>query len=487
MSPKNSGAAVAGHTDLPDSPETINSAHLVEMATRSVGRSEVLCELALAWTAVTRPYVAGTRGLARWAGMSDKTVREVVGANGGKSRHGLLWTQTRGSASPIPEDRESMEVWYSSNTRTDYRSTSKKISTSPSLSILKKEGGGKTIKGNAVVSARISSRAQEALDQGVKTLSTLTELKPTTELGYVLTVLDPGLDLWAEIEGDTPENAAVQPLGRRAWALAVLCGLENVVLSTEDVAGLLGLSKRGAQDLLARLRAINPLLVWRVRQGRSIVYEIKWASNYRMSGDWWETCWTDDRIRKARASKDLAVQAISARRGTPAGFLAYRLSTANPKREEYRAANPLPADADPVWVALVEEGDELKLHEHLLAKESEAGSVPSTPAALDGPAEPKPAEERRQVLAAVRQRIADAQVKANLIVIEQPVPRAERQADETEDDFVLRTFCMGRADIFKNVHGRLPNQPMPEPTERQLRRRRARQADGDRRWERVAL
>jgi hypothetical protein len=400
-----------GHIDLQEKPEGINPLHLVELATRSVGRSEVACEMALAWTVITRPYVSATRGLARWSGNTSRTVREVTGPNGGTSTYSFLWTRTRGVSSPLVEEREDMQIRYS-DTRTQGRSTSLKISSPSSPSLLdEKEGKIELSTGNAPLSARISERAQDVLDQGMKTLSTLDELNVTTASGKILAALDPGLDLWAEIDGEKPKNAAVEPLGRRAWVLAVLCGLEDVVLSTEDVAALLGLSKRGAQDLLARLKAINPLLVWKVRQGRSIAYEIKWASNYRMTGEWWETCYRDDRIRKARHAKDLAVQAVSARRGTPAGYIAYLHSTANPKRDEYLAANPLPADADRVWVALVEEGDELKLHEHLLAKESEAGPVPATPAALSAPVEPEPAqvawmeEEHEQQLAKMRKRL----------------------------------------------------------------------------------
>lgn len=368
--------------------------------------------------------------------------------------------------------------------------------------------------GNAVVSAPIGERAREALAKGLETLATLDEMNRTHDRGYVLTALDPGLDLWAEIEGEKPKNAAVQPLGRRAWALAVMCGLEDAVLSTEDVAALLGLSKRGAQDLLARLKTINPFLVGTVRQGRSIVYEIRWASNYRKSGDGWETCWTDDQIRKARASKDAKVQERSARRGTPAGYLAYRLSTANSKRDEYLADNPLPADADPAWVALVEEGDELKLHTYLVAKEAEAGSVPSTAEALDAPVEPEPVEEpvlvvaarqdglrgdveafrglseeeRRNRLVEMRRWVEESVVAPSMAAPSpQPAPvDRERRADETEDDHILRVICEGRKDLFRNIHGRLPNQPRHEPTARELTQRRMRQAAEERRRDRTS-
>ncbi|WP_327131988.1 hypothetical protein OG311_13435 [Streptomyces sp. NBC_01343] len=358
------------------------------MAVRSVGHSEALVELALAWTVATRPYVSGTRGLGRWAGLTSRMVRETVGPEGGYSEFKLLWTRTRGASSSMVEEREQMEIRFHANTRTQGRSTSPKdlparlspLGDQGDL-VLKKELE-KMREGNAPLSARIPERAQEILVNGMKTLSRLTKLSRTDELGQILTALDPGLDLWAETETDRPARVALEPLGRRAWHLAVLCGLEDVVLSVADIEALTGLSKRGAQALLKRMDAANPLLIVKVRQGRLIAYGIRWASNYRMAGDWYEDASLRDEIRKARATRDREVQAASARRGTPAGYLAYRLSTASPKRDAYLEANPLPADADPAWRDLVEAGDEMAMYDHLKSQEAEAGSVPSTPKVL---------------------------------------------------------------------------------------------------------
>ncbi|WP_073773434.1 hypothetical protein [Streptomyces sp. MJM1172] len=394
----------------------MNPLHLVEMAARSVGRSEALIELGLSWTVETRPYISGTRGLARWLGTTDKVVRETVGPTGGYSALKFLWTKTRGASSPLVEEREQMEIRFHSNTRTQNRSTSPKdlsAPMSPLGDLALEEKMKKIMEGNAVDSARIGDRAREVLVNGMKTLSRLTELSRTNELGQILTALDPGLDLWAEIEGEKPGSVALEPLGRRAWHLAVLCGLEDVILSVADIEDLTGLSKRGAQVLLARMTKANPLLVATVRQGRSIAYEIRWASNYRMAGDWYEDTSLRDEIRKGRAARDREIQATSARRGTPAGYLAYRLSTASPKRDEYLAGNPLPAGADGVWKALVEAGDEMALYEHLRAQEAEAGPVPSTPKALvEKTAERLPAQEpaeaaviSQEKLAAMRKRI----------------------------------------------------------------------------------
>ncbi|MGW5198616.1 hypothetical protein [Streptomyces spiralis] len=364
----------------------MNPAHLVDLAMRSVGRAEVLIEKALAWTAITRKYVSGTRGFARWTGTTDKVVREISGPTGGHSEFKFLWTTTRGVSSAVQEERDSMELRYS-DTRTENRSTSYELSNPldqeplgtlalDEIEVLKK------IKSNAVLSARIGQRAQEVLVNGMKVVATLTELNRTTESGQVLTMLDPGLDLWAEVDDNNETKTAVPPLGRRAWSLAVLCGLQDVQLSVQDIEELTGLSKRGVQALLARMTMANLLLVRKIRQGRSFVYEINWASCFRMSGDWWDDAYDRDNIRKARAAKDRVVQDTSARRGTPAGYIAYLHSTANPRRDAYLKANPLPADADEAWRALVEAGGELALYEHLRAQEAEAGPVPSTPAVL---------------------------------------------------------------------------------------------------------
>ncbi|MFE4991397.1 hypothetical protein ACFRH4_08605 [Streptomyces mirabilis] len=354
---------------------------------RTAGRSEVLTEKALAWTAISRPYISGTRGFARWSALTIRSVREITGPTGGLSEFKFLWTTTRGTSSAVAEERDSMELRYSSNTRTQGRSTSCK-DFKPSLGqdalgplALKEKEVEKLIKDNAPLSARISPRAKEVLVKGLMTLSELDEIS-TMGKGRTLLMLDPGLDLWAEVEESNEVQTAVKPLGRRAWSLAVLCGLEDVTLSVADVEALTGLSKRGAQALLKRMAEALPTLVWKVRQGRTISYEIKWASCFLSDGDYWDTCYTDDGIRKARASRDHAVQVTSARRGTPAGYIAYLHSTANPKRSEYLAAHALPPDADGAWRALVEAGDELALYEHLKAQEAEAGPVPSTPEAL---------------------------------------------------------------------------------------------------------
>ncbi|MFJ9353730.1 hypothetical protein [Streptomyces mirabilis] len=384
LSGNSSGSSPSGHVDH----DAVNSANLVDLVLRCVSRSEVLEEWAIGHTVITREYVSGTRGLSRWSGVSDRIVRNIVGPTGALSEFKFLWTTTRGTSSAIADERDSMELRYSSNTRTDYRSTSLK-DPSPSLGqgalgplALKEKEAEKLIKDNAVVSARISERGQNVLVKALMTLSTLTEMTSLTEPGRILKVLDPGLDIWSEVEEGNEVRTAVPPLGRRAWSLAVMCGLEDVVLSVSDIEELTGLSKRGVQALLARMTKADPVLVQKVRKGRSFEYAICWASRFRSSGDYWGICYYDDEIRKARASKDRAVQATSARRGTPAGWIAYKLSTASPKRDEYLATHSLPADADGAWRALVEAGDELELYAYLKAQEAEAGPVPSTPEVL---------------------------------------------------------------------------------------------------------
>ncbi|MFD0210837.1 hypothetical protein ACFVH9_17290 [Streptomyces hirsutus] len=420
MFSNSTGQAPSGRTDLQEFQEQINSAHLVEMAARSVGRSEVLMELALAWTVTCRCYVSGTRGLARWAGMGDQAVRQTVAQDGQVSQYGLIWTKTRGTSSPTAEERDSMEIRFRSNSGGRHRSTSPKDLQAPDPlggALALKEGEKKILEGNAVTTAAISERAQEVLAKGLKTLATLDTLKGLEAKADVLRALDPGLDVWAEVHGDGPDFA----LGRRAWHLAVLCGLEDVVLSSQDIAELLGVAQKTVRDLLARMAKVNCLLVQKVRQGRSFVYEIRWAQVFRQDGEYWDDRVSRHRVRDSRAERDRKVQEVSARRGTPAGYLAYRLSTANPKRAECLEANPLPADADEAWRALVEAGDELALYEHLRAQEAEAGTVPSTPAVLvEEAAVARPAQEslaaqrfialseqeRQETLAAMRRRVS---------------------------------------------------------------------------------
>ncbi|MEW2276742.1 hypothetical protein AB0936_03690 [Streptomyces cyaneofuscatus] len=356
----------------------MNPAHLVEMAARSVGHSEALMELALAWTVTTRPYVSGTRGLARWSGMGDQAVRHTVGAERELSEFKFLWTKTRGVSSPTAEERDSMEIRFRSNTGGRHRSTPPNYLSSPPGGLALKEGREELPEGNAVTTAAISERARKVLGRGLETLSTLDTLNGTKQTATVLRALDPSLDVWAEVHGEGPGFA----LGRRAWHLAILSGLEDVVLSSQDIAELLGVAQKSVRDLLARMAKVNCLLVHKVRQGRSFVYEIRWASVVRPDGEYWDDRFTRHQIRDQRAARDREVQATSARRGTPAGYLAHRLSSASPKRDAYLEANPLPADADGVWRALVEAGDEMALYEHLKAQEAEVGPVPSTPKVL---------------------------------------------------------------------------------------------------------
>ncbi|MFD9920629.1 hypothetical protein ACFWXR_14240 [[Kitasatospora] papulosa] len=393
-SQNSSGRDATGRTDLPASQDSVNPAHLVEIAQRAVGHSESLVEQVMAWQIVTRPYLDGTRGLARWSSLSDKTVRETAGPEGGLSEFKFFWTRTRGTASPTMEDREEMRLRFHSNCGGDYRSTSPKTIQAPEGplgDLALEEKLKKLMEGNAVVTAAISEKAQEVLVSGLETLSSLDTMKGLTQEARTLRALDASLDVWSEVQGpDAPEFA----LGRQAWKLAILSGLRDVTLSSGDIAGLLGLAPKSVRDLLARMTKAITGLVRKVRQGRSFVYEVRWAQVFDEMGDLYDERVTRHEVRNRRAAKDRAVQEASARRGTPAGFLAYRLSSAFPKRDEYLAANPLPQDADEAWRALVAAGDELAMYEHLRKQEAEAGPVPSTPAVLVKEApERRPAQE----------------------------------------------------------------------------------------------
>ncbi|WP_448319254.1 hypothetical protein [Streptomyces sp. CO7] len=460
-----------------NSPQRVESRHLVDLAMRSVGNPEALIETAIAWTAITRPYVSGTRGFARWSGTTDKVVREIAGPTGGRSKFSSLWTTTRGVASPIAEERDSMELRYL-DTRTHNRSTPYNpcgLVGLGALALGEKEVLEK-IKSNAVLSARIGQRTQEVLVRGMKTLGVLVELNTLTESGQILAMLDPGLDIWAEVDGDTEIRTAASPLGRRAWFLAVMSGLEDVVLSVSDIEELTGLSRRGVQALLARMAKADPVLVEKVRKGRSFEYRIGWASRLRKTGEWWDDCFERDLIRRARAAKDRVVQETSARRGTAAGYLAYRYSMANPRRDEFLAANPLPTDADPTWRALVEAGDEMALYGHLRAEEAAAGPVPASPEVLVQDAPQKPVETPED--AELQARLAEMRARMARSVPDQPVQREApvreevSSGDETEDDRKLRSIYGGDARLFASVYGHLPNQSKPADLGRRRKPRR---------------
>ncbi|MGW3305914.1 hypothetical protein ACWDG9_04915 [Streptomyces sp. NPDC001073] len=391
----------------------MNSIHLVEMATRSVGRPETLIEHLMSWQLVTRPFLSGTRGIARWTNLSDKTVRETAGPEGGLSECEWIWTRTRGASSPTAEERDSMELRFHSNRGGHYRSTSPKdLSTPSSLlgGLALKEGKEGSWWGNAVVTAAISERAKEALVNGLKTLSGLNTMSGMGQEARTLRALDPSLDVWSEVQGpDAPEFA----LGRQAWKLAVLTGLRDVTLSSTDIAELLGLAPKSVRDLLSRMTRALPCLVQKTRQGRSFVYEIAWAQVFNEAmGERYDDRVSRHEVRNRRADQDREVQATSARRGTPAGYLAYRLSTASPKRDAYLEANPLPADADGVWRALVEAGDEMALYEYLKAQEAEAGPVPSTPKALvEKTVERRPAQESLETAVVSPEKLAQMRAR----------------------------------------------------------------------------
>ncbi|MER6748080.1 hypothetical protein ACFW6C_09115 [Streptomyces fungicidicus] len=256
------------------------------------------------------------------------------------------------------------------------------------------------------------------LDEGLKVLASLGDMNLMTASGKVLRMLDPGLDIWSEVEGEKPAYVATEPLGRRAWSLALFCGLQNVVLAVEDIESLTGLSKRGVQVFLKRLMEADPLLVRKVRQGRSFLYEINWFDVLHPAGDYFEQAVARDEIRRKRAAKDHAVQATSARRGTGPGYLAFLHSSSNAKREQYLADHPLPDNASEEFKALVAEGDEMALWEYFKAQEAEAGPVPSTPETLVAPSkgiakegtvgsplQAQPAQVDPEVLAAMKARI----------------------------------------------------------------------------------
>ncbi|MCX4608701.1 hypothetical protein [Streptomyces mirabilis] len=396
LSPNSSGRDVSGRITLQESSERIESAHLVEIAQRMVQETRATNEGVIAWQLVTHPFLSGTRGIARWSDMHKETVQHIVGPEGRLSAFKFLWTRTRGTSSPLADERDSLVIRFHSNTRTVPPSTPPENLQAPGpLGDLALEGEESSWWSNGRNGARISEGAQGASVEGMKTLRTLTTNKGMGQAARTLRALDASLDVWSESRGpEAPEFA----LGRQAWKLAVLSGLRDVVLTVADIEVLCGLSKRGAQDLLARMTKALPGLVQKVRQGRSFVYEVAWAQVFDQAmGELYDDRVGRHEVRDRRAVQDKAEQVTAARRGTGAGFIAYRFSMANPKQDEYLAANPLAEDADPVWRELVERGDELALYEYLRAQEDEAGAVPATVEELVTPsrgvASTRPAQE----------------------------------------------------------------------------------------------
>lgn len=140
---------------------------------------------------------------------------------------------------------------------------------------------------------------------------------------------------------------------------------------------LTGLAESPARRLLKKWK--SSFLVNEEKVGRSKHYLFGFYAALNPNGRMYEGHLGDKTKLHAATVRDAKERATAARRGTPAGAVAWK--AANPRTRQ-AFLDALPQDADPVWRKLVEEGDELAMHAHLVAQEAEARSVPSTPAVL---------------------------------------------------------------------------------------------------------
>jgi hypothetical protein len=339
-------------------------------------------------------------------------------------------------------------------------------------------------------------------------------------------LLSPDRDLWSNHPLGSREA-----LGDAGWAIALTYGFEAVLVPLVDLQQLLGKSAQQTQRIADKLGFARTK-----GRGAAVTVDLSRLVDEQALEEHWYDRVGLRAVHKATAAnrKHKAV----GRRGTPHGYAAYRVGQHREvvasvvedrtwrswvmeldeeqladKLERYREDHgELPRWArDLLWAgrqyrhrgdlaqpyveALAEaETDEQRETLRTLALRmidaelpdwfrwtTEPAEVPDSPEEL----EHEPAVEEQQALAAMRKRITDHFEEQRNIVIEPAKPNREQQPNETEDDFTCRTTCMGRADLFQSVHGRLPNQSKPEPTAGQLKERRRRQAVEERRRSRL--
>lgn len=521
LSTDSSVRVVAGHVDLQEFPgaevskpkrrygqgsEKVNGAHLNEIRQRLLADPAALNEAVIAWSVeIHGSFLSGTRGIARWTGTHKETVQDLAGPEGGISEHEFLYTATRGRSSVIPEEREDMVLRFNSlagrswSWESDgYRQFAAQsfsrtlIPSSPWSEMILRDG--KVQRENGRETAGIGEQLLEDLVGAEEFVSRVKEWGATRSWSHdLLNVTDPADDLWAE-DGKTYGG-----LGRHAWRLAVLFALQDIQVTSMDLQALTGLKERGVRDLLAKWKESPLGFVVEEKVGRTKVFSLLFRSTLHPDGNLYSGV-SGNKTRMLRAQAlDARERETAARRGTGPGWIAWKLSRKNLKRDQHLADMPLGPDPDPAWVALVEEGDELRMHEYLV--EQEAGiHVPASPEALGAPVETEPAKEaaalhaqlpgffpgllavfmeqseeaRQEALVEMRARITGRSASAHDVTSQAAEVADSGNLEETEDDRYLRINCGGQVGIFENIWGRRPNQECPAPTEQDLRRQRLR-------------
>lgn len=392
-----------GHIDLQGKPERssprsrseaqeINGAHLNEMRQRLLLEPKALNEVYIAWALEIHSFLSGTRGIARWTHSHKETIQELAGPDGGLSRRKFLYTSTRGRSSVIEEEREDMVLRFNSLagrswswTSTGYRSfaaqffSKTSIPSSPLVRKIMEEG--KAQRGNGRETTGIAEDLEEALVLAEKEFEKVTEWGTARSWTHnLMTALDPAADTWAE-DGEG--------LGKHAWRLAVLFGVQDIFVTQQDLMALTGLAERPVRRLLDRWKKNPQGWMYEFKVGRTKVYALMFFALLDTRGDLNCGHWADKTKLMTAMGKDAKERATAARRGTPEGAIAWK---ACGPRTRQAFLDELPQEADPQWRELVEAGDELACHAYLVGQTREAGPVPSTPEGLDAALEPEPAE-----------------------------------------------------------------------------------------------
>lgn len=515
MPPQNSGRAVTGRNHHPEKPErsevTLHDTRRALVA-GAVGIHEAQVHGAL----VLDPELLGLSGIEMRSGLGRMTLcgdprrgtPGVIPAEGSSST--LLACDSRGVFAVVEDERRPMEVRalpFPNSSSADHHTY--KISISSSM---KKGGvGGDDLEGKDLVTRNGPQMTSSGQAPWIEQYEQL---------------LRPDRDLWANRPVGNGEA-----LGSAGWAIALVYGFEAVQVPLRDLQRLLGKSAQQTQRIVDKLGFSRT-------SGRGAVVTVdlsRFVTEDAVEEHWY------DRVGMRAVHKAIVTnlkRKATGRRGTSQGYAAYRIvqrremvaaviedrtwrSWVLELHEEQLAAKlgtyrehhgELPQWArDLLWagrqyrhrgdlarpyVEALDEAETDEQREGLKAMAlrmidaevedffrwtTEPVEVPDSAEEL----EPKQVSAEQQSLAAMRKRIAGHLKEQQKIVIEPAKPDRERRADETEDDFALRITCQGREDLFRNVYGRLPNQPKPEPTAQQLKRQRIRQEVEERRRRRA--
>ncbi|MGA5467820.1 hypothetical protein ACPCUK_03140 [Streptomyces arboris] len=416
LSQNSSGRDAPGRMGPRESPErdsssrAVSGAHLNEIRERLLLEPRARREATIAWALEVHTFLSATRGIARWTDMHKETVQNIAGPTGGLSEHRFLYTATRGRSSVHEDEREDMALRFNSLAgrswsplgATGYRQRSAQylsevpIPSTPWTKRVWEEG--KIQRGNGRIVAGIGEGLISDLVMASEEIGKLTEWGIPGSWSYnILTILDPAGDCWTE-----------ERFGKAGWHLAVLLGVQDVLVTSKDLQYLLGLKERMVRNLLAEWEERSLVVVEKV--GRTKVFTLLLRSVLHPEGSMYDGHLGNKTKLYASMGRDQEERATAARRGTSEGAIAWK--AANPRTRQ-TFLDDLPEATAQEWRELVERGDELEIHAYLVEQTKEAGPVPSTPKALvEKTVERRPAQESleaavvsQEKLAAMRKRI----------------------------------------------------------------------------------